>query len=43
MDTLIAIDSWLKIAQWVAAGVGTLAVVGALVVGALSWMLNHPD
>ena len=36
-------DSWIDIAQWLAAGIGTLAVIAALVVGTLSWLLNHPD
>jgi len=34
--------SWIDIAQWLAAVVGTVAVFGGLVVGVLAWFLNHP-
>ena len=36
-------DNWIDIAQWVAAVIGCLIVVGALATGAMVWMLNHPD
>jgi len=34
---------WIDWAQWAAAAAGILLAVAALVVGALAWMLNHPD
>jgi hypothetical protein len=37
MDTLI------DIVKWLGAAVGAVVVLGTLVVGALSWLLNHPD
>jgi hypothetical protein len=36
-------DSWIDIVRWLAAIFGTLVVVGTLLVGALTWLLNHPD
>ncbi len=36
MDTLIAA------VRWLAAIAGVLAVLAALLVGALAWFLNHP-
>jgi hypothetical protein len=36
-------DLWIDIAKWLAAGIGSIVVLGALVVGTLSWFLNHPD
>jgi hypothetical protein len=34
---------WIALAQWVAAALGAGLAVAALAVGAMSWMLNHPD
>jgi len=36
-------DTWIDIARWAAAVVGTLVAVGTLIVGAMAWLLNHPD
>jgi len=36
-------DKWIAIAQWFVAVVGTLIVLGALLVGGMAWLLNHPD
>jgi hypothetical protein len=35
-------DRWIDIAQWIAAVIGVLLVIGVLSVGMLSWLLNHP-
>jgi len=35
-------DHWTRILEWTVGVVGVLAVVAALVIGALSWLLNHP-
>ena len=35
-------DHWTSILEWTVATVGALAVVTALLIGALSWLLNHP-
>jgi len=37
MQTLI------DLGQWIAIVLGGLALAAALVVGTLSWLLNHPD
>ena len=36
-------DSWIDITKWLAAGIGSIGVLAALVVGTLAWLLNHPD
>jgi hypothetical protein len=36
-------DHWISIAQWVAAAAGVLLAVSAVALGAMAWMLNHPD
>ena len=36
-------DFWIDIAKWLAAGIGMIVVLTALVVGTLTWFLNHPD
>lgn len=36
-------DSWIEVAKWLAMAVGAVAAIGVLVVGILSWFLNHPD
>lgn len=38
----LACMDWIDIAQWIMVGLGALVVVGALILGALSWLLNHP-
>ena len=35
-------DRWIDIAQWIAAVIGVLLVIGVLSLGMLSWLLNHP-
>ena len=34
---------WIDLAQWLAAAVGLIVAVAAVLVGGMSWMLNHPD
>lgn len=36
-------DGWIEIAKWLAIAVGAVVAIGALIVGILSWFLNHPD
>ena len=36
-------DAWVDIAKWLAVVIGAIIFVGALVVGGLAWLLNHPD
>jgi hypothetical protein len=36
-------DHWIDIAKWLAAAVGTVLVIGGLIVGVLAWFLNHVD
>jgi hypothetical protein len=36
-------DAWIDIAKWLAAAIGSIVVLAALVVGTLAWFLNHPD
>jgi hypothetical protein len=36
-------ESWIEIVKWLGVALGALAVIGALIVGILSWFLNHPD
>ncbi|GEM_PF-3839230 len=36
-------NSWIDIAKWLAAGIGSIVVLAALVVSTLAWFLNHPD
>jgi hypothetical protein len=36
-------DSWIEVAKWLAIAVGAVAAIGALIVGILTWFLNHPD
>ena len=36
-------ESWIEVAMWLAIAVGAIAAIGALIVGILSWFLNHPD
>jgi hypothetical protein len=40
---LQGMDTWIDIARWVVAAVGAIIVVGALAMGAMAWLLNHPD
>jgi hypothetical protein len=34
---------WLELVQWLVAGAGAILVMSALVIGGMSWLLNHPD
>jgi hypothetical protein len=34
---------WIDLAQWLAAALGTIVVMTAVVMGGMSWLLNHPD
>lgn len=36
-------ETWVAIAKWLLVSMAVIAVVGALVVGFLAWMLNHAD
>jgi hypothetical protein len=38
----LSMDRWIYIAEWIAAVIGVLLVIGALSIGMLSWLLNHP-
>lgn len=35
-------DHWNNLLEWTVAGIGFAAVIAALLIGALSWLLNHP-
>ena len=35
-------NHWMDIAQWIAALIGVLLLIGVLSLGMLSWLLNHP-
>jgi len=36
-------EALIDIAKLLAAALGAIVAVGAVVVGTLSWLLNHPD
>ena len=36
-------DTWIYGAKWLHVGVATIAAIVALIIGALTWLLNHPD
>ena len=36
-------DPWIDIAKWLAGVIGVVAVLGASIVAAMAWMLNHSD
>jgi hypothetical protein len=36
-------DPWIDIAKWLAGAIGVVAVLGASMVAAMAWMLDHPD
>ncbi len=36
------VDHWNNLLEWTVAGIGFAAVIAALLIGALSWLLNHP-
>jgi hypothetical protein len=38
----MAMSEWPEFAEWLAVGVGIVLLVGAAVLSALSWLLNHP-
>lgn len=35
--------NWIGVAQWLGIVAAVLLLTGMLVVGVLSWFLNHPD
>jgi hypothetical protein len=35
-------STWPEFAKWLAAAIGIVVFLGAAVLGALSWFLNHP-
>jgi len=43
LPTLRAMEALIDIAKLLAAALGAIVAVGAVVVGTLSWLLNHPD
>jgi hypothetical protein len=43
LDNAIHVMNWIEIARGLAAGLAVVLVAAAVGVGAMAWMLNHPD